>query len=191
LHIYARGNVEKKLAKKTIYSGIESHRIFNEQYCTSRDAMAVNSLTPNLMTEDLAATVDWYERLLDAEVVTTLPPDSGRENGWWAQLRLDDASLMFQERGSLIEKIPALEGEPVGGSIACYVDVDDAERLHDRLTGAGVELAQPLHETEFGWRQFAVVDPNGYVLWFGEKLDSQESIDMGRRQRALVRRFHS
>lgn len=153
--------------------------------------MTINSLTPNLMTEDLPATIDWYERMLGAEVVTTLPPDSDREDCWWVQLRLDDASLMFQERDSLTEKIPTLEGEAVGGSATFYIDVDDAERLHDELTGTGAELAQPLHETEFGWQQFAVVDPNGYVLWFGEKLDSEASIDMGRRQRALVRQFHS
>jgi uncharacterized glyoxalase superfamily protein PhnB len=153
--------------------------------------MTINSLTPNLMTEDLFATIDWYERVLGAEVVTTLPPDSDREDSWWAQLRLDDASLMFQERDSLTEKIPTLEDEPIGGSVTCYIDVDDAERRHDDLTEAGAELAQPLHETEFGWRQFAVVDPNGYVLWFGEKLDREEAIDMGRRQRALVRQFHS
>jgi len=150
--------------------------------------MTVNSVTPNLMVEDLSATVDWYERVLDAEVVATLPADG--EDPWWVQLAVDDGSLMFQERASLTDKLPVLEEASVGGSLALYVDVDDAAALHEELSDAGVEMAQQLHETEFGWRQFAALDPNGYVLWFGEKL-GEESQDIGRRQRALVRRFHS
>ncbi|PSQ59583.1 MAG: hypothetical protein BRD23_04005 [Halobacteriales archaeon SW_9_67_25] len=150
--------------------------------------MTVNSLTPDLMVEDLAETVEWYERVFDAEVEATLPEDD--EEDWWAQVAIGDASLMFQERASLIEKIPALDGASIGGSLALYLDVDDAERLRDDLADAGVDIVDDLHETDFGWTQFAIEDCNGYVIWFGEKLDDEGSLDIGRRHRSLVRRHH-
>jgi lactoylglutathione lyase len=150
--------------------------------------MTVNSLTPDLMVEDIAETVDWYERMFDAEVVATLPSDDDADH-WWVQIQIDDASLMLQERESLTEKISELEGAQLGGSVAFYTDVDDATALHDDLDAAGAEIIQELHETDFGWRQFAVSDCNGYVLWFGEKLD-EGAMDIGRRQRSLVRRHH-
>lgn len=51
-------------------------------------------------------------------------------------------------------------------------------------------MVEDLHETDFGWEQFAIEDPNSYVLWFGEKLDDEGSLDIGRRHRSLVRRRH-
>jgi uncharacterized glyoxalase superfamily protein PhnB len=149
--------------------------------------VTVNSLTPDLMVEDLAETVAWYERVLDAEVVATLPEEG---DAWWAQVEIGDASLMFQERDSLTGKLPALEGESIGGSVALYIDVDDAETLQDDLGAAGVDIIEELHETDFGWKQFAVSDCNGYVLWFGEKLEDEGALDIGRRHRSLVRRHH-
>ncbi|MFB6233408.1 MAG: VOC family protein [Haloarculaceae archaeon] len=148
----------------------------------------MNSLTPDLMVEDLEETVSWYERVFDADAVATLPEEG--EDSWWAQLEIGDASLMLQERGSLSEKLPALEGASLGGSVAFYMDVDDAEALQADLEAEGVEILDEVHETDFGWRQFAVEDCNGYVLWFGEKLEDEGALDIGRRHRSLVRRHH-
>jgi uncharacterized glyoxalase superfamily protein PhnB len=152
--------------------------------------VTVNSLTPDLMVEDLAETLAWYERVFDAEVVATLPEVADADEGWWAQLEMGDASLMLQERESLTEKLPALEDEDIGGSVAFYIDVDVAEALSADLADAGVDTITDVHETDFGWKQFAVEDPNGYVLWFGEKLESEGALDIGRRHRSLVRRHH-
>lgn len=144
--------------------------------------MQVNSLTPDLMVEDVEATVEWYERIFDAEVVATLP--AGAETDyWWAQVLVGNAPLMFQERDSLEEKLPDLADEPIGGSVPFYIDVADARELHDELASAGVEIIKSPHETEFGWRQFAATDCNGYVLWFGEKLEDEPSESIGRRYR--------
>lgn len=43
--------------------------------------MSVNSLTPNLMVEDVESTVEWYEEIFDAELVATLPPE-GTTDYW-------------------------------------------------------------------------------------------------------------
>jgi uncharacterized glyoxalase superfamily protein PhnB len=144
--------------------------------------MTVNSITPNLMVEDVEETVEWYERVFDAAVVATLPADD--ETGYfWAQVMIEDSALMFQERGSLEEKLPVLEGVTLDSPMALYVDIDDANRFYERLDRAGVEVVKAPQETDFGWRQFAVEDRNGYVLWFGEKLEDDQAQEIGRHQR--------
>lgn len=132
--------------------------------------MDFDRLTPNLMVEDVAETLEWYRRELDADVIGRMPED---DDPVWAQVALGDAWLMFQERDSLEADVPALEDAEIGGSFTLYVDVDDASGLHDRLV-AGRDgdstVVQDLRETEYGRREFAIADPNGYVLNFGEKL---------------------
>ncbi len=51
----------------------------------------------------------------------------------------------------------------------------------ETLAAADVEVVRDLHETDFGWEQFAVEDLNGYVRWFGEKHENRGALDVGRR----------
>lgn len=128
-----------------------------------------NRLTPNLMVPDVKATLSWYEDGLDATELGRMPPDSSDPE--WAQLEFGDGWLMLQERESLESDVPALAGEAIGGSLTLYVDVDDAADLLDSVEAAGATVVQELRETEYGRREFAIEDCNGYVLAFGEKLD--------------------
>lgn len=129
--------------------------------------MVFNSVTPNLMVESVDDAVDWYRRVFGAEVLGRMP-ESGE--AVWAQVEVGESWLMFQGRESLEEEFRAFEGASIGGSFSLYVDVDDARDLHDELLEKGVEVELGLRDTDYGRREFAVRDPNGYVLWFGEKL---------------------
>ncbi|MFB6089430.1 MAG: VOC family protein [Halobellus sp.] len=143
--------------------------------------MTLKSLTPNLMVDDIEATVDWYREVFDSEVVATLPSDA--DDYFWAQVTVGESLVMFQERESLEAKVPAMADRETGGSTALYIDVDDAKAMQERLETAGAELVEPPEETEYGWRLFAATDPNGYVLWFGERVDDDaEEMGASRRQ---------
>lgn len=146
--------------------------------------MSVNTITADLMVEDLEETVAWYRSVFDAEVVASLPAGADQDH-YWVQLAIDGSPLMLQERGSLEEKLPVLEETDLGGSVALYIDVADTRALHEELVAAGVEIVEEPTETEFGWRQFAALDPNGYVLWFGEQLDREDAESIGREHRVL------
>lgn len=39
------------------------------------------------------------------------------------------------------------------------------------MIDAEIEVVQEMHDTDYGRREFAVEDLNGYILWFGEKLE--------------------
>jgi uncharacterized glyoxalase superfamily protein PhnB len=53
------------------------------------------------------------------------------------------------------------------GSAGCYVVTDDPDGLFERAVAAGAEVTQPLHDTDYGSRDFAVRDPEGNRWSFG------------------------
>jgi uncharacterized glyoxalase superfamily protein PhnB len=62
----------------------------------------------------------------------------------------------------------ANDGWPLApGNAGCYVVTDDPDGLHDRAVAAGAQLVQPLHDTDYGSRDFAVRDPEGNLWSFG------------------------
>jgi len=128
--------------------------------------MTANWLAPDLMVEDVAATVSWYEDGLGAETIGTLPEDA--DDPIWAQVEIGDVWIMFQGRASLEEELPSIAGTPIGGSFTLSVDVDDLDASAESV--ADVPRVLEVRTTDYGRREFAIEDPNGYVLWFGEKV---------------------
>lgn len=133
--------------------------------------MVLRTLTPNLMVEDIDETVAWYEDVLDAQVAATLQTDEG--DSWWAQIVVNDVTIMFQTRDSLVDEFPEMEGESGPGSTVLYVGVSDIQYQYDTLDNAGASIVQDLQRTEHGQRQFAIEDCNDYILWFAENVTNE------------------
>jgi uncharacterized glyoxalase superfamily protein PhnB len=53
------------------------------------------------------------------------------------------------------------------GPCAIYVVVDDPDAHHDRAVAAGAEVVYPLTDQDYGSRDYAVRDPEGFVWCFG------------------------
>ncbi|WP_236793978.1 VOC family protein [Amycolatopsis sp. GM8] len=53
------------------------------------------------------------------------------------------------------------------GVNAVYVVTDDVDAVHDRVTKAGLDIDEPLHDTEFGSHTFTARDPEGNQWTFG------------------------
>jgi uncharacterized glyoxalase superfamily protein PhnB len=53
------------------------------------------------------------------------------------------------------------------GTTGCYVVTSDPDAVHARAVAAGAEVTDPLHDTEYGSRDFAVRDPEGNRWSFG------------------------
>ena len=53
------------------------------------------------------------------------------------------------------------------GPCAIYVVVDDPDAHHDRAVAAGAEVVFPLTDQDYGSRDYAVRDPEGFVWCFG------------------------
>ena len=53
------------------------------------------------------------------------------------------------------------------GTTGCYVVCDDPDALHDRAVAAGAQILTPLHDTDYGSREFTARDPEGNRWSFG------------------------
>jgi PhnB protein len=73
---------------------------------------------------------------------------------------LGEARIMFMRAPG--EVAPTSGKQPV----EIYLEVDDVDALHTRLTRRGVSISDPLTMQWWGDRTFKVLDPNGYEIWF-------------------------
>ncbi len=114
------------------------------------------TLTPMLETMDVEDTVKFYTDVLG------FAAENYSKQWQWATLKRDGITIMFSAPNEH-RKIPA----PVmSGSLYIRTDAVDElwEQLKDRCT-----VCYPIENFEYGMREFAVFDNNGYLLQFGQE----------------------
>ena len=124
----------------------------------------LKKLTPNLMVEDVNQTVDFYTNILGFNALATVP-ETGQLH--WAMLKQGEVEIQLQLRASLTEELPIFRDKPIGGALTLYIGVEGIEELHDRLKDK-VTIVQDMHTTFYGTKEFAIQDPNGFVLSFSQ-----------------------
>jgi uncharacterized glyoxalase superfamily protein PhnB len=116
-------------------------------------AYRLNALTPMLQTADMDKTIAWYTSVLGFRCVS-------RDGEGWSRLERDGVALMFMHNDHL---------GPPHATVTQYIYVDDVRALwtaiRDRVTPEW-----GLEEMPYGMLEFAIKDPNGYLLSFGQPL---------------------
>ena len=131
------------------------------------DPMAVEmtKITANLMVGDIDASVAFYRDLLGFELAMRAPEEGAMD---WAMLVNGGAEIMLQSQSSFSDDFPPLAERPIGASIILYIDVVNVKALYERVAGKA-NLLVDLHETFYGATEFAIEDPDGYVLAFAQQ----------------------
>ena len=127
------------------------------------------NMTTNLMVESVDKSVSFYENILGFSVAVSVPGKNGELQ--FAILAKEKLMLMVQERTNLMEEYPILTTEAVHPSVSLYITVDNFAALHDELK-AIYPINTELHTSFYGAKEFAITDPDGYVLTFTEHKDS-------------------
>ncbi len=87
--------------------------------------------------------------------------------------RVDHAQLAWPLGGGIMlgsaERDPAQRDDWAlrPGSFGCYVVTDEPDKLFARATAAGAKVLRELNDTDYGSREFAVLDPEGNRWSFG------------------------
>lgn len=116
--------------------------------------MKFQNLTPMLWTKNLEETITFY---------TTLLGFTCREynKDWnWAALHKDDIEIMLAYPNAHFK-------EEIGFSGSFYFQVNEVERLWQNLKNKAI-IVYDLEVFDWGMKEFAIKDNNGYVLQFGE-----------------------
>jgi uncharacterized glyoxalase superfamily protein PhnB len=86
--------------------------------------------------------------------------------------QVDHAQLSWPPGGGIMLGTARVADEKdpwplVPGTFGGYVVTDAPDELFARISQAGAEITQPLHETDYGSRDFAIRDPEGNRWSFG------------------------
>lgn len=119
--------------------------------------MKFQNLIPMLYTEDLNGTVAFYTTVLGFKCGAL------SEEWGWASLHRDHVTLMLARPN---EHLP-FEQPRFTGSF--YFKVDEIDALWQQLKDCA-KICYPLEDFEYGMREFAVYDNNGYLLQFGQEI---------------------
>lgn len=119
----------------------------------------VLGLTPMLETGKLNDTVVFYTEILGFQC------NSYDEETGWAHMIKDDAAIMFSTPNGH-RNFP---GPVMSGSLYMIVENVDAvwKVLKDKC-----KVCYPIENFDYGMREFAIYDNNGYLLQFGQEIES-------------------
>ncbi len=123
---------------------------------TTQQPMAYPSVVPTIVVRDVAATLEWFNKLGFATVFTMSGPDGAIAH---AEVARDaDTRLMLG---------PDSWGHTPGSTgMSLYIKVDDVDAYYDRVTAAGITVTQPPADQFWGDRIFTVEHPDGYRFTF-------------------------
>jgi uncharacterized glyoxalase superfamily protein PhnB len=117
--------------------------------------MKVNRIVPMLWTNDHDASIAFYRDLLGFEC-------ANRIEGW-AVLKKDTVELML----SLPNAHESFDKIQFTGSF--YFHPDNLEALWQQLKDKAT-IVYPIEDFNYGMREFAIGDNNGYILQFGYEI---------------------
>lgn len=119
-------------------------------------------LTPMLWTEQLNETIDFYTQILEFTC-------GEKNDDWgWAALHNGDVEIMLAKPN---EHTPY---DKIGFTGSFYFNVENVDSLWQELKNKS-KIEYPLEEFEWGMREFAIRDNNGYILQFGQNLNKIDS----------------
>lgn len=114
--------------------------------------MKIESVTPMLTVPEIASAIAFYREVLGFECVNQMDA--------WACLAKDGVEVMF----SLPNAHVPFEKPQFTGSL--YFRCKDVDAMWERVQ-TKAEIVYPVETFEYGMREFAIRDNNGYLLQFG------------------------
>jgi uncharacterized glyoxalase superfamily protein PhnB len=122
-----------------------------------------HSMTPQLVLDNAAQTIEWYKKALGAqEVGRSLDPEGKIMH---AELRIGDSPFMVNDAMGGGKGPKAYGGSPA----SFWLYVDDADAAFNRAVSAGADVRMPLADQFWGDRGGAVGDPEGYTWWIATR----------------------
>jgi catechol 2,3-dioxygenase-like lactoylglutathione lyase family enzyme len=126
-------------------------------------------LTPNLLVADVGRSLAFYTEVLGFERGFTVPEQSPFVFG---SVVSGPIEIFFNERETAVKEYPQFAGKPLGVTGTMFIELQGTgtiERLHDRLKSA-VPIVMELVTQWYGVKEFAIADPDGYVITFAERV---------------------
>ena len=123
-----------------------------------------SKLTPNLIVADVDRSIAFYRDVLGFTVAMHVPDASPYV---FAGVQAGDVEIFLNAPGPAIEEYPAFKDRPIGGTLTLFIHVVGVRKMYADLTGK-VNVVMPLEKKWYGVTEFAITDPDGYLITFAE-----------------------
>jgi uncharacterized glyoxalase superfamily protein PhnB len=123
-------------------------------------------LTPNLIVANVERSLAFYVDVLGFERGLTVPDESPFA---FASVTSGAVEIFLNDAAAAIEEYPAFAGKPIGATGTLFIEMHGVDALHERIKSS-VKVVMPLATKFYGMREFAIEDPDRYVITFAERV---------------------
>jgi uncharacterized glyoxalase superfamily protein PhnB len=123
-------------------------------------------LTPNLLVANVERSLAFYVDTLGFARGMTVPDASPFV---FAAVTSGDVEIFVNDAATAVKEYPAFAGKPLGATGTLYIELEGVDALHERIKSS-VAVTMPLVTQFYGMREFAILDPDGYVITFAERM---------------------
>ena len=128
-------------------------------------------LTPNLLIASVEQSLAFYVDTLGFERGMTVPEQSPFV---FASVTSGPIEIFVNDRATAVKEYPAFDGKPLGATGTLFIEVEGIEALYERLKPL-VTVVMPFITQWYGMKEFAIADPDGYVITFAQRSTQTET----------------
>ena len=126
--------------------------------------MKITSFSPNLMVKNVNKSIEFYCNILGFSLIQTVP-ESGEPD--WGMVEKDGFFVMFQKEESIKQEYPELSSQHSGGALTFYIKITNIQEFYDKIR-SHINVSHEMHKTFYGADEFAITDPDGFILVFSD-----------------------
>jgi uncharacterized glyoxalase superfamily protein PhnB len=123
-------------------------------------------ITPNLIVASVERSLTFYVDILGFERAMTVPENSPFV---FASVTSGPVEIFFNDVSTVAKGSPQLANRAFGGGNTMFIEVEGVDALHDRVATRAA-ICMDLTTQWYGMREFAIEDPDGYVITFAERM---------------------
>jgi uncharacterized glyoxalase superfamily protein PhnB len=134
--------------------------------------MKFQDVTPNLIVSDIDRSAAFYRDVLGFQVVTTVPDAAPFVFVW---LQRDGVNVFLNRKDGVADDVPRLAERTIGGTNTLFMTIESdsvengIDGLFERIDGRA-PVVMPLKNQFYGMREFGIEDPDGYVVFFAQRI---------------------
>lgn len=122
-------------------------------------------LTPNLLVSDVARSVAFYTDVLGFSRGMSIPD---APPFIFASVTSGTVEVFFNDAVVAVKEYPVLAGRAIGATGTLFIEVNGLDEYYAQVKDA-VPVVVPLVTQPYGMKEFAIADPDGYLITFAER----------------------
>jgi len=128
--------------------------------------LKATTIVPNLLVANVERSLAFYTATLGFERGMTVPDQPPFV---FASATNGSVEVFLNDRSTTAKESPQMAGLAPGGGNTMFIEVEGIDALHDRLRPQ-VTIVMTIVTQWYGMREFAMTDPDGYVITFAQRV---------------------